>query len=470
MKTINGTMERGRTHAWLSRRGLLLVIGTILALQCWSGAAMAAQHMVFVEDDADLQAVAASVGADIELQFEHVAHGFTADLTDAQVRRISRDSRVVDVEADHAFALMPFKRSPFKRSPFKRNPFKRHPFKRGELSPFWMQLESTGLARIGGADLHLPDADVDIAVLDSGVDPHPDLNLAGSYSCVPGEGSSDLDGHGTMIAGLAAARDNDLGIKGVVAGARIWNVRVAGADGTIMESAALCGLEWVVANADTIEVANMSWGGESTVRTDGCSSVAPDEPRRIRNWRRLQRAARHRYPWRRGQAPSPSVDPASVDALEAVVCEATDAGVTLVAAAGNDSENASNYLPAAWNDVLTVSSLSDTDGAPGGDGRRGCLTHDRDDTFSSFSNYGAAVDIAAPGECLLSTDVDGDYAVGSGTSFAAGLASGVAALYALRDPSLTPEQVRAKILATAEPGPIRGDFDRSWEGVLRVGP
>jgi len=67
--------------------------------------------------------------------------------------------------------------------------------------------------------------DVDIAVLDSGVGPHPDLNVAGGVNCADGTGFEDIDGHGTLVAGFAAAIDNAFGAVGVAPGARIWSVR-----------------------------------------------------------------------------------------------------------------------------------------------------------------------------------------------------------------------------------------------------
>jgi subtilisin len=70
-------------------------------------------------------------------------------------------------------------------------------------------------------------------------------------------------------------------------------------------------------------------------------------------------------------------------------------------------DDASNYSPAAFDNVLTVSALADFDGEPGGLGSPTCRT-DQDDTLADFSNWGSAVDIAAPGVCILSTIPDGE--------------------------------------------------------------
>ena len=93
----------------------------------------------------------------------------------------------------------------------------------------------------------------------------------------------------------------------------------------------------------------------------------------------------------------------------------------MVAAAANNSSSAAGYVPAAYNEVITVSALADTDGKPGGLGGDRCFswgTYDVDDTFANFSNYGRAIDLIAPGVCIYSTSMLGGYATLSGTSMA----------------------------------------------------
>ena len=86
-------------------------------------------------------------------------------------------------------------------------------------------------AKIDGKDKRV---NVDIAILDGGIQPdHPDLNVAGGVNCLDGKKRDwdDRDGHGTMVAGFAAALDNKIGVVGIAPGARVWAVRVADPDG-----------------------------------------------------------------------------------------------------------------------------------------------------------------------------------------------------------------------------------------------
>ena len=214
--------------------------------------------------------------------------------------------------------------------------------------------------------------------------------------------------------------------------ARLWAVRVADPQGIVTDSSLLCGLDWVTANAATVDVANLSLGGPLRGYDVDC---APPNDSMI---------------------------------LEAV-CAATTAGVTVVAAAGNEARDAGFLEPAAFSSVITVSAMSDTDGRPGGLGpTEACIPDVTDDSLASYSNFGPSVDIAAPGTCLSSTYLDGQYAASSGTSFSAPLAAGGAALYLANNPGAPPEQVQGALVSFGEPGPLLNDPDAFPEPVLNV--
>lgn len=305
---------------------------------------------------------------------------------------------------------------------------------------------SSPTAAIDGVDTRV---DVDVAVVDSGVDAtHPDLNVVGGVDC---SGSNSPNGflnwkslgkggvayHGTMVAGFVGAIDNQIGKVGVAPGARIWSVQVqSGQSNNISPAALMCAVDWITAHASTIEVANLSLAGLGPETANDNCGIAPQKK--------------------------------DGDPLHAAICASVAAGVTYVVGAGNDNLDADQLVPARYPEVITVSAIADNDGQPGGlGGNLNCLP-EIDDTFAFFSNFGAVVDIAAPGVCISSTYPGGLYAVGSGTSYATPLVAGAAALYKATHPSATPAQVRAALIAAADPGPIPEDPDSFPEGVLDV--
>ena len=238
--------------------------------------------------------------------------------------------------------------------------------------------------------------DVDVAIIDTGIDfEHPDLNVVGGVNCASGgpfggsckSGGDDDHYHGTHVAGTVAALDNGSGVVGVAPGARLHAVKVLDSRGSGYTSWIVAGIDWVAANASTIEVANMSLGGS------GYSQ-------------------------------------AEYDAIQGAV----NKGVAFAVAAGNSDDDANNYSPAAFDNVLTVSALADFDGAADGNGSPTCRT-DQDDTLADFSNWGSAVQIAAPGVCIRSTYPieQGEYGTISGTSMASPHAAGALALLASSD-------------------------------------
>jgi subtilisin family serine protease len=217
---------------------------------------------------------------------------------------------------------------------------------------------------------------------------------------------------------------------------------VADSEGNITEADLLCAIDWVTAHKSTIEVANMSLGNEFTPQPENC-----DKPK----------------------------TKTSGDIEHYAICRSVAAGVTYVVSAGNDSVDTSQIQPASYDEVITASALGDSDGQPGGLGPQlpfgicdlGGATM-ADDTFAFFSNFGADVDLAAPGVCVGSLYPGGLYASDSGTSYASPIVAGAAALYKTNNPTATPAQVRAALLSLAESGPIPGDPDTSHEGIVNV--
>jgi subtilisin len=295
-------------------------------------------------------------------------------------------------------------------------------------------------AKIDGRDERV---DVDVAVLDSaGYSDHPDVHVWAYANCTD-RGNEDDQGHGTHVGGTIGALDNDIGVVGVAPGARLWNIRVlrlhpdGGTGG--MTSWILCGLDLVEQYATDqgdgygdIEVANASLGAPGT--DSNCQT--------------------------------------QVDAYHWAYCKVVRAGVTVVVAAMNDAQDAANVVPATYEEVITVSALADSDGRPGGLG--GATSAGRDDSLATFSNYGADIDIAAPGVDILSTVPTGScelchpsgYQRLNGTSMASPHVAGAAALFIATHPGATPAQVKAELLNTRDRVALPGDPDGINEGVL----
>jgi subtilisin len=142
------------------------------------------------------------------------------------------------------------------------------------------------------------------------------------------------------------------------------------------------------------------------------------------------------------------------DPLHQAVCAGTAAGITYIAAAGNDSEDIQKVKPAAYDEVLTVTGIADSDGQPGGLGPHTFCLDDPDDSSASFSNFATlpsdrAHTVSAVAECVASTINGSLYGSGSGTSFAAPAVSGAVALCIASGPcaGLTPAQIVQKLVA-----------------------
>ena len=244
------------------------------------------------------------------------------------------------------------------------------------------------------------DASVVVAVVDTGVDlDHPDLinKLVSGYDFVNNDAVPDDDaGHGTHVAGIAAAETNNgIGVAGVSWNASIMPVKVLNYAGSGTFSAISNGIIYAAdAGADII---NMSLGGLA----------------------------------------------ASLDGtLRDAVVYAHNTGVALIAAAGNDATPVSYYswyygcmvycVPAAYPECITVAAT------------------DHNDVLASFSNYGSEVDIAAPGVSILSTYPGSKYAWLSGTSMSAPFVSGLVAIILADKSWLSNEDVRYKLCYSAE--------------------
>ncbi|GAB3179091.1 S8 family serine peptidase [Telluribacter humicola] len=197
-------------------------------------------------------------------------------------------------------------------------------------------------------------------VVDTGIDlDHPDLNVDATRarSFVEGQTSADdLNGHGTHVAGIIGAKNNNVGMLGVAPGAKVVPIKILDKEGEGTLSGLVAALSYISQSAKAGDVVNISLGGEF-------SSYRLDQEIRA----------------------------------------AADKGILFAIAAGNKGINVDGYSPARVNhqNVVTVSAIDSTE------------------TFASFSNFGTAVDVSAFGVRIPSTYANGRYAIASGTSMAA---------------------------------------------------
>jgi subtilisin family serine protease len=352
-----------------------------------TGSVIPDSYLVSVRDGTpdEVAAEHARLGAQVEQVLRSALRGYTARMTPDVARRVAADPRVARVTPDRVVRAS-------------------------------SQDVPTGIRRVRAPESsdHAGNGsgtvNSDIAILDTGVDSkHPDLTVAGGVDCVPGtSGYDDQRGHGTHIAGIAAAKDNGNGVVGVAPGARIWAVRVLDAAGDGSLATLACGIDWVTAHAVTIKVANMSLVGRDT--DQGCHDGA----------------------------------------LHEAICRSVAAGVVYTVAAGNDGADAAYYTPASYPEVIAVGALADYDGRPGGLGREPVdCPGGPDDQYANFSDYGAPIALIAPGVCIRSTWLDGGYASLTGTSQAAAHVAGAVALYRSTHPLATPAQVREALVAAS---------------------
>jgi subtilisin len=134
---------------------------------------------------------------------------------------------------------------------------------------------------------------------------------------------------------------------------------------------------------------------------------------------------------------------------------------TIAVAAGNATRDFRTSVPAAYDEVLTVTAVSDFDGQPGALSSPTCRS-DEDDTFANFSNFATLKDdqdhtIAGPGVCILSTWKNGSYNTISGTSMATPHLAGTAGLCIANGCGASPTQVIQKLRRDAEGYNERGD-------------
>jgi subtilisin len=227
---------------------------------------------------------------------------------------------------------------------------------------------------------------VKVGILDTGISlSHPDLaaNIKGGINTIkPAKSANDDNGHGSHCAGIVGAINNTIGVVGVAPEVNLYAVKVLNSAGIGSLSDIIEGLQWCIDNQ--IQVVSMSFGSNGSNTTE-----------------------------------------------HNAIIKAYNAGITLVAAAGNDGAANSVDYPGAYPEVIAVSALNSNL------------------SLASYSSYGPEVDIAAPGTQVYSTYKGTAYATLSGTSMATPHVTGVAALRIAQNPSQSPAEIKTALQTTA---------------------
>ena len=276
---------------------------------------------------------------------------------------------------------------------------------------------------------------VTVAVVDTGIDQLPDFagRLVGGVNLTGGGNPfQDGYGHGTFVAGLIAGDGaaSDGQYSGEAPGANLVSIKVAGANGLTDLGTIIQGLQWAVNHQALyqIKVLNLSLGFQSSEST-------------------------------------------VINPLDLAVSAVWNAGITVVASAGNAGPfNGTILSPGDDPLVITVGALDDMGAAT--DSTNG-------DEMTNFSSAGptspdgwvkpdlvtsgrSVVSLAAPGSTLLSeypsAQIGAGNFTGSGTSFSTAITSGAVALVLADNPGLTPNQVKAQLLGNTNPGPVGNPF------------
>ncbi|KWX69528.1 hypothetical protein AMQ84_31650 [Paenibacillus riograndensis] len=228
---------------------------------------------------------------------------------------------------------------------------------------------------------------VKIAVLDSGYSLHSDVKVKSGYSFITNSENYDDDfGHGTHVAGIIAASMNGEGVVGVAPMADIYAIKVLDQGGRGSYFTLIEGIDWAIKHK--MDIINISFGGEN--------------PSQI---------------------------------LEEKLQEAYDAGILIVAAAGNDGYMGDDTIlyPARYSTAIAVGAI------------------DSGNKRAFFSAKGPDLDLVAPGVKVLSTLPSNQYGMKSGTSMAAPHVTGVAALILEKNKKLSPGEVADILESTAKP-------------------
>jgi len=293
------------------------------------------------------------------------------------------------------------------------------------------------LSAIGAENLTYDGTGVRVAVIDTGIYDHPDLNITANRNFVTNESFSEYDdyvGHGTHVAGIIGGNGSGSGglYKGVAPGVSLINAKAGDATG-LLEGDIISAIEWS-ANTANADIISMSFGDDYPIAS---------EP------------------------------------ITLALASVTENGVITVSSAGNSGpEYFSGGSPASGIDVISVGAT------------------DKNNNLASFSSWGPSLsylgylDVVAPGVNIIATEApestisdrnrflggyfdftgDADYIPLSGTSMACPVVAGALAIMKQAYPSISPETARIALLEGAQDisNPDDSEFLKSGFGIINI--
>jgi len=333
---------------------------------------------------ATLQSFANDNGIQAKHVYNNVYYGFSASVTDDQMKALQDNPNVAGVYPDQILHIVGIPDGYMPHFTAKHH--------RAVVD--WPQVTPQGPTDSGSIDSSYTGAGQHVYVIDTGIDvTQNDIkdNLGASYAaelCVADYCDADFDDdnqHGTHVSGTVAASNNSINAVGVAPDATVHAVKVCTGAGSCPTSSILDGLNWAVADMTArgeAAVANLSLGGYDSSDKGVCDETGYTGDHVVAE----------------------------------TYCDAAHAGLVVVVAAGNSADDANNYAPAGYDSTITVSSYTSYDSDTG------------DAVFTGFSNYGSAISIAGPGSAIVSLNRHHAINTLSGTSMASPAVAGAAAL------------------------------------------
>lgn len=268
------------------------------------------------------------------------------------------------------------------------------------------------IARVlGGKEWPNQGQGIKVGVIDTGIDlKHPDLraNIKGGINFLrPSSPPQDDNGHGTHVAGIIAASNNERGVVGVAPACSLYAIKVLNQHGSGTLTTLLKGIEWGIQNKMDILNISISMGRHTPVM------------------------------------------------IKEAIKSAVRRGILVVASAGNNGRPRGDgdtvEAPARIQEAMAVAALT------------------RTNKRAPFSATGPAIDIAAPGVQILSTYKGNQYAVLSGTSMAAPHVSGAAAIFKRKYPHMSPRHLAHWLQSKAIDLPPKGKDPLTGFGLVSIG-